>query len=256
MNLALLIVMAEFIFQPTDFQAARVALQNKMILPTTLGSAQIAATWPAELRAASFFSAQTARDDVLAEFQLEVQALMNLLAPVDDVVRGNDLASARLRLQNFLVDAGWQRPEGVEPGTLADLASARRIDLILNTQVQQAYAVGAYRQQQTPEAKALYPYLRYIGDPRPTRRPEHWKLNGLILPKDHSFWRTHTPPWDYNCFCAVEEVSQEEADKEGVAEAASGADRTIVSRNGQSWEVPAVTSGYSFDPALGLKESA
>jgi hypothetical protein len=254
--LLLVIVMADFIFQPMDFAGARAAIQQKSILPTTLDSAQIAASWSAETKASSFFSATNASEDILSELQTETQALMNLLTPIDGIVDGNDLASAVLRLQNFIANSGWQRPDDVEPGSLADLSSYRRIALVLNTQVQQASAVGNYRQQQEPEQKALYPYLRYIADPRPTRRPDHWRLNGLILPKDHPFWRGHTGPWDYNCFCTVEELSALEAENEGVGEAVVQGDRAVVSFNGGSFEVLAPESGYDFDPADGMATEA
>jgi hypothetical protein len=256
MTAGAVIVMADFLYMPTDPEAARRYLQQLLISPTTLSSSQIADTWSPEVRAAAMFSATTARDDALEELRQEILATMNVLTPIDGVVSGNDLASARLRFQNWLADNGWERPEGVEPGSIADLSSARRIDLIINTKVQQAYAVGDYRQQQTQEARALYPYLRYVADPRPTRRPDHWRLNGLILPKDHLFWRGHTGPWDYNCFCTVEELSQDEAEAEGIGQAAVEGDRAIVTFSGGTFEVLAPASGYSFDPALGLTEEA
>lgn len=34
-------------------------------------------------------------------------------------------------------------------------------------------------------------------------RPEHRLLEGVVLPKTHEFWKTHTPPLDYHCRCKL-----------------------------------------------------
>nr|WP_294866550.1 hypothetical protein [uncultured Pseudogulbenkiania sp.] len=34
-------------------------------------------------------------------------------------------------------------------------------------------------------------------------RPEHRLLEGVVLPKTHPFWPTHTPPLDYGCRCKL-----------------------------------------------------
>jgi SPP1 gp7 family putative phage head morphogenesis protein len=51
-----------------------------------------------------------------------------------------------------------------------------------------------------------YPMLRYITVKDTRVRPEHAKLHGVTLPKDHPFWRTYYPPNGYNCRCIVQEV--------------------------------------------------
>ena len=113
-----------------------------------------------------------------------------------------------------------------------------------------ARLVGNYRQQQSSNKSLSIRTFAYIADPRPTRRPDHWRLNGLILPKDHAFWRGHTGPWDYNCFCTVEELSAMEAEQEGISEAVVEGDRVavVVIHGTELRSVLPPASGYSFDP--------
>lgn len=53
--------------------------------------------------------------------------------------------------------------------------------------------------------KDLYPNLRYnaVGDGR--TREQHKAWDGLILPIDHVFWKSHLPPNDWGCRCNVEQ---------------------------------------------------
>ncbi len=239
-------------FGTTDWAAAREALQGKSVLPTALSSAEISASFSAELKARSFYSATVTSARVLEELKTETQSVMNLLSPIDGIVSGNDLASAVTRLQSFFERAGYVPPEGVERGSIRDLASTTRINLILNQNTRTAYATANYQQMMEPEQKELFPYLRYLGDPRPTQRAEHWALNGLVLSKDDPFWATHTPPWDYNCWCDVEEVAADEAEQKGVDKAVVREGRTMVDKDGRAFEVFPAESGYTFDPRASL----
>lgn len=52
--------------------------------------------------------------------------------------------------------------------------------------------------------KDLYPNLRYVtvGDERV--RSQHREWDGIVLPIEHPFWKTHYPPNDWGCRCDVE----------------------------------------------------
>jgi SPP1 gp7 family putative phage head morphogenesis protein len=54
--------------------------------------------------------------------------------------------------------------------------------------------------------KDLYPNLRYnaVNDGR--TREQHKAWDGLILPIEHVFWKSHYPPNDWGCRCNVEQT--------------------------------------------------
>ena len=113
---------------------------SRELLPTGLGHADIQAL-SRDLRASSLFSARTTNADYLAD-----------MAKVLDQFLGGriNMATARLHLLKSL-DAYGYTPEGgfpgdivppAEPGSLQDLSSATRLNLILNTQAQLAFGNG------------------------------------------------------------------------------------------------------------------
>lgn len=55
-------------------------------------------------------------------------------------------------------------------------------------------------------------YLRYSATNDGLTRPNHAALDGIILPINDPFWRTHTPPNGWNCRCEAIPVSEFEDD--------------------------------------------
>jgi len=55
----------------------------------------------------------------------------------------------------------------------------------------------------------LYPNLRYnaVNDAR--TREKHRALDGLILPINHPFWKSHCVPSDWGCRCGLEQTDEE-----------------------------------------------
>nr|WP_294922171.1 phage minor head protein [uncultured Flavobacterium sp.] len=55
----------------------------------------------------------------------------------------------------------------------------------------------------------LYPNLKYnaVNDAR--TREKHKALDGLILPINHVFWKTHNVPLDWGCRCGLEQTDEE-----------------------------------------------
>ncbi len=78
-----------------------------------------------------------------------------------------------------------------------------RAQLAFRLHTMEAYAAG--RWEQAERLAALNPEVRYywryitVGDHRV--RPQHREWQGIILPVDHWFWRTHFPPNGFNCRC-------------------------------------------------------
>ena len=85
----------------------------------------------------------------------------------------------------------------------------------LKTEYDHTVATANMAQQwQDFEADAdLYPNLKYVtaGDARV--RDEHKILDGLILPINHSFWKTHTTPLDWGCRCNIEQTDEDISEK-------------------------------------------
>ena len=106
---------------------------EKAILPTHLSSREIRERIAAEIRRKSIFSARTFEEGYLARMR-----------DVASQVAGGtmDDATARMHLQDWL-DATGYAPD--KPGSLTDLGSTRRLQLILDTQRTQAANVALIR---------------------------------------------------------------------------------------------------------------
>jgi SPP1 gp7 family putative phage head morphogenesis protein len=72
----------------------------------------------------------------------------------------------------------------------------------------QAYAVTAYQDLQ--EHGDIFPFWKYLTVGDGHVRDTHRALDGLVLPKDHEFWQTHFPPWEFGCRCQVVPVTEGE----------------------------------------------
>ncbi len=184
--------MSDFATTPLTFSAAQDFLAQKVDLPTALGSLDLSLKLPARIRAQAFFSARVASANILQALRKETEA----------IARGDyNYAEGRLRLKNFLSAQGYGVPPVGAKGErdLRDLASTRRLDLILRQNVAMAHAVGQREVAENPAVMELLPCYEYSTGPNP--RPEHAAFDGLVLPKDDPFWATHYPPWDFNCNC-------------------------------------------------------
>ena len=234
------------------FDAAQQWLKSRVNVPTALGSRELALQpdFPAQVRAHSFFSAKVT----------EANVLDTLRGQIDSFVAGEtDIATARMQLKTFLAREGVARPDDVAVSDtppagmsledwkaakqISNLASTRRLDLILRQNAGMAHAIGQREVSMDPAVVERWPYFRYITGPNP--RESHAALNGLVLPKDDPFWATHTPPWDFNCNCDLEDCDAEEAAQYGgVGKAVTkelpdgGQQAQVVTGNGQSVNLP------------------
>lgn len=85
-----------------------------------------------------------------------------------------------------------------------------RSQLVFRLHTMEAYAAG--RWEQAERIAELNPQIRYywryitVGDHRV--RPQHKEWAGIILPRDHWFWRSHFPPNGFNCRCHVQLITE------------------------------------------------
>ena len=91
-----------------------------------------------------------------------------------------------------------------------------------------------------PDAMQVFPYVRYHARNDSRTRGEHAHLDGRIFRKDDPFLSTHTPPWEFNCRCWLEEITEKEAGKTpDLIQPPTPEDKVTVDSR----------SGFRFDPA-------
>jgi Phage Mu protein F like protein len=75
-----------------------------------------------------------------------------------------------------------------------------------------AKANMAQHWEEFEQAKDLYPNLRFhtVGDARV--REAHKVYDGLVLPINHPFWKTHCVPLDWGCRCTITQTDDDVSD--------------------------------------------
>lgn len=237
------------------FDAANKWLEGRVSVPTARDSARISSEMAESVRNHAFFSARVTQANVLDQMR----------SVVGEVAAGRmGLEDGRNRLQSFLAAQGVGTPE-LEPDSpgydkaaaaVKNVASTRRLDLVLDQNVRMANAVGQRQVGASPAIAERWPYWRYIARMDGRERPAHGELNNLVLPKDDPFWNTHTPPWEFGCRCRLEHCDAEEAAQfGGVGRAVVSSDqdgsetRAVVSLgSGRAFEVMRPSNGFAFRP--------
>ena len=207
-------------------------IEAKRNLPTAMSHAEIVTELSPKIKAQSFFSARVA----------EAHILDRLREVSDRYSRGEiGLGEARNELKDFL------SAEGYDPhkGGLKNLASTARLNLILKQNAAMANAAAEWKRMHSPEAMKVFPYVRYCARGDSKTRSEHADLDGRIFRKDDPFLATHTPPWEFNCRCYLEEVTEAEANRTpDLIQAPTPAEEVTVDSR----------SGFRFDPAKAFEE--
>jgi SPP1 gp7 family putative phage head morphogenesis protein len=91
---------------------------------------------------------------------------------------------------------------------VAQLGSPSRLETIWRTNLQAAYAAGAW--QEIEAQKGVAPFLMYDAIDDFRTRPLHSSWDRTVLPVGHKWWRTHYPPNGYNCRCGVIQLDGEQ----------------------------------------------
>lgn len=236
-----------------EFKAADSWLKSRVSVPTDMTSGQLALApdFPPRVRMHSFFSARVT----------EANILEGLREQVDLLAAGKiNIATARMRLKTFLAGQGipaddvgmtGKPPPGVDEETwkarksVTNLASTRRLDLILRQNSAMAHAVGRREVSMQPAVRKRWPYFRYLARMDGRERASHGGFNNLVLPKQHPFWHTHTGPWDFGCRCDVEDADEAEAKQYGKGQVAGT--KVVNPGTGKVMEILDNESGFVFD---------
>jgi len=145
------------------------------------------AAWDELLGAAharAFTIAGAMKEDLLADFRDSVETAIE---------EGQTLDQFRKSFDQIVEKHGWSY----------NGSRGWRTRVIYETNVRTSYAAGRYTQL------VHFPYWRYrhsiaVAIPRET----HLAWDGMILPADDPWWKTHYPPNGWGCRCRVEGISK------------------------------------------------
>lgn len=122
----------------------------------------------------------------------------------------------------------------------AGLGSPHRLQTIYRTNMQSAYAAGAWDGIEANKDTA--PYLLYDAVDDYRTRTEHAAWDGTVLEVDDPWWLTHYPPNGWNCRCSVIQVDEEELAELGLTPSPKAPDdgsyKWTNSRTGKSESIP------------------
>ncbi len=138
--------------QPIPFDDAIAELAGKPEMPSELNSREMQVHTSADVRERGFFSARVISARLLSAFKTAC------LAIVDGT---SDKATQRLRLQELGRRLQY-RPERGKEGSLEDLFSNARIDVMLDTNVSMVRNFGAWQQGNRPGALMAFPAQQLI----------------------------------------------------------------------------------------------
>lgn len=212
--------------------AQRNYIEKRVNMPTKKSHAEIVRDVDAGTKARSFWSARV----------VDARRLEKIREVSDAYSRGEfGLGEARNILKDYLKAEGYDPHEA----GIRNLASTGRLNLILKQNAAMAHSAGEWARMHDPDAMAVFPYVRYHARNDSRTRSEHAHLNGKIFHKDDPFLRTHTPPWEFNCRCWLEEITEKAAGKtpELIQKPTPPDKVTVDSR-----------SGFVFDPERAFEE--
>jgi len=151
-----------------------------------------------ELRARAFTIAGIERADVL-------QRVRDRIA---DLPRGADWEAVREDVAAELEAEFGAGATDEDSRTRAAEKAQRRAEMLIRHHGFQAYQAGMF--DLMDRQRDALPYWQYVTVGDEAVRETHAALDGLILPADSPFWKTHFPPWDWGCRCQVVPIDAEE----------------------------------------------
>ncbi len=204
-----------------------------------IGSPLTTAEWaqiPADVRRRAFFSATLTSARVAERMQGYIDEFLD--QHKEDFGTDAEHFSAQgrsefvIKMRELLEKEGFGKllPDGtinpeINDNDLRDLRSARRLQLIFDTQVEQACSYGQWLEGQDPDVLDIFPAQRFIRV-RPVLAPRayHEEAIDTVRRKDDSkFWiglnrdfGLPYGPWGFNSGCGVEDVDRDEAEELGV----------------------------------------
>jgi hypothetical protein len=175
----------------TPFESAMAALAKRDVLPTALdtqGLRQLGAGFHRQ----NFTSAQTLIEDLLTSCKEKVERIINPTTeqradrvtpenPQGNVTTGLDPATARQQTKELLQQLGYT-PKPGEAGTIKDLSSDARTNLVINTNKDVMTGAGQFIQSQDEQVIIAFPAweLFRLTEPRDPRAKRNWTARWQI----------------------------------------------------------------------------
>ena len=200
---------------------------EKILQKVLVGSNIDSSQWnsiQAGLRDRAFFSSKVAEMNILDAAQ-KISS---------EYAKGEkDLSKLRMELKDFIENKAGYAPADSIRGTIKDLTSKARLDVIVKTNVALARGFIQYAEGMTPGAFAAFPAqeftrIEHRNQPR-TTWPQRWKNAGgkfyagrMIALKDDPVWTRLSifgepfPPFDWGSGMGVMDVSKKEAIELGI----------------------------------------
>ena len=159
-----------------------------------------------EEHANNFTVAKAMQLDVLQDFKDAIDLAIE---------NGQTLDQFQKEITPTLMRKGWWgKKTMVDPADGKEkavrLGSDRRLKTIYNVNTRQAYNAGRWERGQR---SAAHTHIMYLVGPSTHHRKEHLSWNGLVLPKDHPFWNTHTPMNGWGCKCYFRYLTKQRLEK-------------------------------------------
>jgi len=146
---------------------------------------------PDEFKASAFLITGIAAHDVL-------QDARDMIAVIPE---GEDFMQTQLRVAaRLLPHFGGREKSAMARARILTRATAFR-----------AYNAGIH--QSLENSMEAFPYRKRLAVMDERTRDSHRAMNGITLPADSPFWRSHTPPDAHNCRCYVIGVSRAAAER-------------------------------------------
>jgi len=134
--------------QPSAPLPAALILAAKSVFGTELTTAELRQL-AAAIRAQSFFSAQTTDEHLLDLYQARIGGILHPVPAEGGVTTPFNPAYVRQAVKDILRETGYQ-PDTELRGTIQDLSSNARINLVIKTNVEMAQGQGLWMQTQEP----------------------------------------------------------------------------------------------------------
>lgn len=259
--------MAATVKSPLPFTEAMKALARRKALPSSLDSAGLRQLGAAFHRQ-NFVSAQTLLQDLLDNYKDAVGQILNPTDvtradrvsesnPEGKVQEGLDLATARMQIRDLQRKLGYAPAED-EAGTIKDLSSDKRIDLVVRTNTELAQGAGDFLRQNDEDVIDLFPaWELYRLEPRDKERDweQRWRIAAAVAQdpkalaalelsgtmaalKSSGIWQAlgdgeggymdtlgnPYPPFAFNSGMWTRELSRDEAEELGLIEAGQKAE--------------------------------
>ena len=192
-------------------------------------------------------------------FTVAKSAGFDIVGDVADAVdraqaQGQTFAQFQADLEPLLRKKGWWGKQTVVGPDgrprVVNLGSPRRLKTIFRTNLR--VSAAAARWERIQDHKGRFPYLMYdaVNDSR--TRPQHLEWDGLVLPVDHPFWKTHGPPNGWGCRCILRQLSEAVMRRRGleVSEAPEIQTREWTNHlSGETRSVPVgIDPGWDYNP--------